>query len=187
MPGGYPNQPPAGFPGQQLEPVSRFRPGGFGQPQPALPAVAATIADGTAVKKNGKPGDKTKTRRLIGGSVVVVAVLAVGGVIAGPKLFEGSTDPGCKAYSSTALSAYNQAIGDLNARATQAKLTSDMSPAINDLTAAADQAKSTSVKSALDGLLAELKTVSTDVDRGSVPPGTVQALNSAASSADHAC
>jgi hypothetical protein len=186
QPGGYPNQPTAGFPGQQLEPLSRFRPGQFGQSQSALPAVAATVADGTAVKKNGKPGGKTKTRMLIGGSAVV-AVLAVGGVIVGPKLLEGSTDPGCTAYRGTALSAYNQAIGDLNARATQPKLTSDMPPAINDLTAAADQAKSTSVKSALDGLVAELKTVSTDVDRGSVPSSTVQALNNAANAADHAC
>jgi len=124
---------------------------------------------------------------LIGGTVVAIAVLAAGGVIAGPKLFKGSTDPGCTAYTSTALSAYNQAIGDLNDRATQARLTSDMPPAISDLTAAADQAKSASVRSALDGLLAELKTVSGDVSKGSVPIATVQALNSAASSADHAC
>ena len=193
QPGGYPNQPnqpnqpPGGFGGHQPDQFSRFGPAGFGPPQPALPAVAATVADGKAVRKNGLPRDKHRKGVLIGGTAAVVAVLAVGGVVVGPKLLQGSTDPGCKAYTNTALTAYDQAIGDLNDRATQARLTSDMPPAISDLTAAADQAKSASVRSALDGLLAELKIVSADVNQGSVPNATVEALNTAANSADHAC
>ena len=112
--------------------------------------------------------------------------MAAAGVIMAPKLF-GPSDPGCKAYTGTALAAYNQTISDLNAQASQAKLTNDMSTAIVDLQTAAAQAQSASVKSALDGLLAEMNTVRTDVGKGSVPTATVGALNTAANAADSAC
>ena len=134
-------------------------------------------------REPGKSG--AKTRLLIGGAAAVAAVAAVG-VIMAPKLF-GPSDPGCKAYTGTALAAYNQTISDLNAQASQAKLTNDMSTAIVDLQTAAAQAQSASVKSALDGLLAELNTVRTDVGKGSVPTATVGALNTAADAADSAC
>jgi hypothetical protein len=124
-------------------------------------------------------------RLLIGGAVAVVVV--VGGIaLAVPKLL-GSSDPGCASYNGTTLPAYNRTISDLNARASQSQLTSDMTSAIADLTTAADQAKSATVKSALDGLLSELSTVRTDVQKGSVSAQTVTALNNASRAADNAC
>jgi hypothetical protein len=116
-----------------------------------------------------------------------VAIAAVGGVILAPKLFGGSTDPGCKAYTATALPAYNQTIDDLNAQKPQGTLTGDMTTTIGDLTTAAGDAQSASVKSALDGLLTEVTTVRADVRKGTVPPATVSQLNAAANTADNAC
>jgi hypothetical protein len=126
-----------------------------------------------------------KTRWLIGGAAVA-AVLAVGAVIVAPKVL-GPSDPGCKAYAGTALTAYNQTIRDLNAQASQAKLTGDMTTAIAALRTATAQAQSAAVRSALGGLLAELVTVRTDVQKGSVPAATVGAINTAAKTADNAC
>jgi hypothetical protein len=103
-----------------------------------------------------------------------------------PRFF-GPNDPGCKAYTATALTAYNTAIHDLNAQSPQAKLTSDMSAAIVDLQTAAAQAQSATVQSDLDGLLAELNTVRTDVAKGGVPAATAHALNTAADTVDSAC
>lgn len=117
----------------------------------------------------------------------MLAVVAVGGVIVAPKLLGGSSDPGCKAYSGTAITAYNKTIDDLNAQAKQSVLAADMSASITDLTSAVSQAQSASVKSALNGLLTELKTVQSDVKSGSVPTPTVNALNAASTAADHAC
>jgi hypothetical protein len=116
----------------------------------------------------------------------VAAVLAVGAVIVAPRLLSPS-DPGCKAYTETAITAYNQTIHDLNAQASQAKLTGDMTTAIAELRTAAAQAQSATVRSALGGLLAELTTVRTDVQKGSVPAATVSAINTAAKTADNAC
>jgi hypothetical protein len=126
-----------------------------------------------------------KSRLLIGGAVAVV-VVAGGVALAVPKLL-GSSDPGCASYTGTALTAYNQTISDLNAQASQARLTSDMTTAIADLTTAADQAESATVKSALDGLLSQLSTVRADVQAGSVSAQTVTALNNASRAADNAC
>ena len=82
--------------------------------------------------------------------------------------FGGPSDPGCKAYASTALGAYNKTINDLNAQASQAALDADMTAAITDLTSASAQAQSASAKSALGALLAEFKVVRADVAAGSV-------------------
>ncbi len=118
----------------------------------------------------------------------VLALVAVGGVVVAPKLLGGgSSDPGCTAYSGSALTAYNKTIDDLNAQASQSVLSADMSAATTDLNAAISQAKSASVKSALNGLLTQLNTVKTDVKSGSVPTSTVNALNAASTAADNAC
>jgi len=126
-----------------------------------------------------------RNRLLVGGAAVVAAA-AVAGVIVVPKLL-GPSDPGCKAYTGTALTAYNQAIDDLNAQASQAKLRDDMTTAIGDLQTAEGDAQSALVKSALNQLLTELTTVRGDVQKGSVPAGTVSQLNAAATTADGAC
>jgi hypothetical protein len=107
-------------------------------------------------------------------------------VIIAPRLLT-SSDPGCKAYSGTAITAYNKTIDDLNAQASQSVLSADMSTAITDLSSAIGQAQSTSVKSALNGLLVQLKTVQADVKSGSVPTSTVDSLNTASTAADNAC
>jgi hypothetical protein len=133
----------------------------------------------------GPSGTADKTRLLIGATAAVAVVAAVG-VIMAPRLF-GPGDPGCKMYTGTALTAYNQAINDLNAQVPQAKLTNDMSTATVDLQTAAAQAQSATVKSKIDGLIKELNTVRTDTGNGSVPASTVSALNTAANAADNAC
>ena len=61
-----------------------------------------------------------------------------------------------------------------------------MSTTITDLNTAISQAQSDSVKSALNGLLTQLKTVKTDVKSGTVPTTTVTALNAASTTADKA-
>jgi hypothetical protein len=136
------------------------------------------------------PSQKPSSNRnkvLVAGAGVL-AVVAIGGVVIAPKLLaSGSSDPGCKAYSSSALTAYNKTIDDLNAQASQSVLSADMSTATTDLTAAISQAKSDSVKSALNGLLTQLNTVKTDVKSGTVPTTTVNALNAASTTADNAC
>ena len=97
-------------------------------------------------------------------------MVAIGRVVIAPKLLTGgSSDPGCKAYSGSALTAYNKTIDDLNAQASQSVLSADMSTATTDLTAAISQAKSDSVKSALNGLLTQLNKVKTDVKSGTGP------------------
>jgi hypothetical protein len=137
----------------------------------------------------GKPSSKPSSNRnkaLVAGAGVL-AVVAVGGVLVAPKLLSGSSDPGCKAYSGSALTAYNKTIDDLNAQASQSVLSADMSAATTDLSAAISQAQSATVKSALSGLLAQLNAVKTDVQSGSVPTNTVSALNAASTTADNAC
>jgi hypothetical protein len=157
------------------------RPGGPGPgPGPA--------GSGTA-DPAGKPSSKPSSNRnkLLVAGAGVLAVVAVGGVFVAPKLLAGSSDPGCKAYSGSALTAYNKTIDDLNAQASQSVLSADMSAATTDLSAAISQAQSASVKSALSGLLTQLNSVKTDVQSGSVPTNTVSALNAASTTADNAC
>jgi len=114
-------------------------------------------------------------------------LIAVAGLVIVPKLHGGSTDPGCKTYASSALTAYNKLISDLNGQAAQATLNSDMTAAVTGLTTAAGQAQAASAKTALNGLLSELEQVRTDVHNGTVPAATVTALNAAATTADNAC
>jgi hypothetical protein len=134
---------------------------------------------------SGSRPQANRNKALVAGAGVL-AILAIGGVIITPKLL-GSSDPGCKAYSGTTLTAYNKTIRDLNDQASQRQLTQDMKTTVGDLTGAIAQAHSASVKSALNGLLTELKTVQADVASGSVPSSTVGALNTASTTADSAC
>lgn len=203
-PGAYPDQQYGGYPGyQQGTPPGYPRDGyqgyppqdgyqGYPQqdgyqgypPQDGYPGFPQPPgAPGTGRRGGGKLS--RRNRWLIAGAAVV-AVLAVAGVFLTPKLL-GSTDPGCKAYTGTALTAYNKTIDDLNRQAPQATLTGDMTRAINKLKAAVGQAQSASAKSALNGLLAQLKAVSGDMRQGAVPAGTVSKLNAAATTADNAC
>ena len=200
QPPGFGSQPPgfggqqAGFGGQQA--------GGFQQaaafpgPQPGQPPFAdpqfgqapyggPAAPTATATTPWYRRIGSANPRLLIGGAVAVV-VVAGGVALAVPKLL-GSSDPGCASYTGTALTAYNQTINDLNARAPQSQLTSDMTSTIADLTTAADQANSATVKSALDALRSELSTVRVDVQKGSVSAQTVAALNNASRAADNAC
>jgi hypothetical protein len=150
-------------------------------------ARSATGADG-APDPAAKQPVSNKNKALVAGAGVL-AVVAIGGVIVAPRLLSGggSSDPGCKAYAGAALTAYNKTIYDLNSQASQSVLSADMPTAITDLTSAAGQAQSASVKSALNGLLTELKTVDADVKAGSVPATSVNSLNAASATADKAC
>lgn len=204
MPGG----PAAGRPGGRV-------PGGFGGGPPVRRRItdawtrfgSLTPAAGLAAIRRASgalpsaPGETSpsapsgrqpaarRNKALVAGAGVL-AVVAVGGVIMAPKMLgggSGSADPGCKAYSGTALTAYNKTIGDMNAQASQSVLSADLATATTELTSAAGQAKSASVKSALTGLVTELQTVKADVQSGTVPASTVNALNAASASADNAC
>jgi hypothetical protein len=150
---------------------------------------AGPLAGGDADQAAKPPSGKNSAARnkvLVAGAGVL-AVVAVGGVIIAPRLLAGSSDPGCKSYSSTAITAYNKTIDDLNSQASQSVLSADMSTAITELTSSIGQAQSASVKTALDGLLTELKSVQSGVRSGSVPTATVDALNAASTKADNAC
>jgi hypothetical protein len=189
---------PGGFLGQPGEPSGQPR-NGFGgfQPQPGLdPRFGAPGADAQLAAappaiagpaKEKKPS--SARRRALVGSVALLVVIALAGAAYVTKGFGyfGPSDPGCKAYTSTALAAYNKTIDDLNAQASQTALDADMTTAITDLTTASAQAQSASAKSALSALLAEFKVVRADVTAGSVPVSAVRALNADSAAADHAC
>ncbi len=150
------------------------RPGG------ADPAAGETAAPAAKPSSN-------RNKMLVAGAGVL-AVVAVGAVVAVPKVLGGgSSDPGCKSYSGTALVAYNKTIDDLNAQASQSVLAADMSTTISDLNSAIAQAQGSAVKSSLNGLLTQLKSVQADVKSGSVPTSTVNSLNAASTAADNAC
>ncbi len=140
----------------------------------------------------GRRGDARAGRRrgprapVLIGVGAVVALLGVGAAVAAPRFLQ-HTDPGCTAYTTTALPAYNQTISDLNAQASQATLSSDLTSAIAQLSSAAGQAQGATAKSALQGLLSQLTRVQADVQKGSVPAATVAQLNTAAGAADNAC
>lgn len=150
---------------------------------------SAPAPDGPAGPAGKRPLSG-KNKALVAGASVL-AVVAIGGVVVAPRLINsgggGSTDPGCKAYAGTALTAYNKTIGDLNSQASQSVLSADMTTSIAGLTSAVGQAQSASVKTALNGLLTELETVKAGVQSGTVPSATVSALNAAAATADLAC
>jgi len=152
-------------------------PGGPGAFAPDRPAGATA---GPADRKGGR-----KAPLLIGAGALIV-VVGAGAALTVPRVFK-HTDPGCSAYASTALPAYNHAITDLNAQASQATLTTDLSAAITQLTGAINQAQSATVKTALQGLRTQLTQVQADVKKGAVPAATVSSLNAASSAADNAC
>jgi hypothetical protein len=138
--------------------------------------------------QGSQPAQRKRSRKapvLIGAGVLVVA-LGAGGAVIAPKLLKHS-DPGCTAYTSSALPAYNHAISDLNAQASQATLKTDLTAAIGQLTTASGQASGAQVKSALQSLLTQLKEVQSDVKNGAVPDTTVASLNAASTAADNAC
>jgi hypothetical protein len=143
-------------------------------------------AAGNMTAPAGGAAHGTRNKALVGGAGLL-AVVAIGAVIMTPKLLGSSSDPGCKAYSGSTLTAYNKTIDDLNNQSSQQTLTKDMATTVTDLNGAIAQAHSASVKSALNALLRELKTVQSDVGSGSVPSSTVSALNTASTTADNAC
>lgn len=193
--GGYPPSP-----GPGAGPVAGSGPGSFAPGQPRHGSgqrsgrsrpVPGGFGGRPAGRRRANPPVRqlaTRNKALVAGAGVL-AVIAVGAVIAAPKLLGGgsSADPGCRAYSGTALTAYNKTIDDMNAQASKSVLSTDMSAATTDLASAIGQAKSASVKSALSGLLTELQAVGADVKTGTVPASTVTALNAASAKADSAC
>jgi hypothetical protein len=154
----------------------------------AFPAAARRTDSADPSGPSAKQPMSNRNKALVAGAGVL-AVVAIGGVIVAPKMLGGgaSSDPGCKAYSSTALPTYNKAINDLNAQKSQSVLSADLSTATTELTSAIGQAKSASVKSALTGLRTELDAVKKGVQAGSVPASTVDSLNTASTNADNAC
>jgi len=131
-------------------------------------------------------GLSTKRNRALVAVACVLAVVAIAAVIVAPRLM-GPSDPGCQEYAGPALAAYNKTINDLNAQASQSTLSADMTAAVSSMTTAIGKAHSATVKTALTGLLNELKSVQADVGSGSVPTKTVDALNNASTAADNAC
>jgi hypothetical protein len=168
------------------QPAGDYGPPGrpeFGGGGPAPFAPGGLPAGPVAPPAERKRGRKAP---VLIGVTAVVALIGIGAAVEGPKYLHHS-DPGCTSYSADALPAYNRAIDDLNSQASQATLTGDLSTAVTQLTAAVNQAQSTSVKTALQGLLADLTQVQADVHKGSVPASTVSTLNGASAAADNAC
>ena len=158
-------------------------------PGPGPGQAARDAGPAAAGNRAGPAGGSSrggKHTALVAGAGVL-AVVAIGAVVVTPKLLGASSDPGCKAYAGSTLTAYNKTIGDLNNQSSQQTLTKDMATTVTDLNGAIAQAQSASVKTALNTLLAELKTVQSDVGSGSVPSSTVSALNTASTTADNAC
>ena len=150
-------------------------------PDPRPPEAPGRPAHGHAAASPSK----NRNRALVAGAGVL-CVVAIGGVILAPQMFK-TPDPGCTAYTGPTLTAYDKTIQDLNTQASQSRVSADMSAAVTQLTQAVAEAHGTAVKSALNGLLSELRTVQADVAAGEVPASTVNALNAASTTADHAC
>jgi len=167
------------------DPDGGLRPGESADPWDDGDAVAAGHPPARGDAATPPNEDKNRNRALVYGAGVL-SVIAIIGVILAPKMF-GPSDPGCKAYAGPALTAYDRTIHDMNHQAAQSQLSADMSAAMTELTQAAAQAQGSAVKSALNGLLTELKAVQGDVAAGSVPSAAVNALNAASTTADHAC
>jgi hypothetical protein len=175
-------------------PSGRSGPAAF--PPPAPPGPRGQWADRPPAPQPGAgpdpmlpaPAGRRRGRRapLFIGIGAAVVVIGVGAAVAAPRLLK-HTDPGCSAYTTSALPTYNQTITDLNAQASQATLASDLTAAIAQLSAAAGQAQGAPVKSALQGLLTQMTQVQADTQKGSVPAATVTQLNTAADAADNAC
>jgi len=209
LPGGpqYPNDPQF----QATTALHRPPPPGYDQPgydqpgydQPGGPGGYAGPAGPGGPDRPGRTGrrritdafaragdagaspSKNRNRVLVVGAGVL-CVVAIGGVILAPRLFNTS-DPGCTAYAGPTLTAYDNMVHDLNTQASQSRLSADTSATVTELTQAVAAAHGTSVKSALNSLLSELRTVQTDVAAGEVPASTVNALNADSTTADHAC
>lgn len=133
------------------------------------------------------PGSRKEwTKGILIGAGVIAVGAGIGAVVA-PHLGGPGSDPGCKAYRSSALPAYDRTVGDLNAKARQPALAADLTTTMNDLSSAQGAAQDSRVKSALSGLHGELATVRTDVRKGYIPSSAVTALNKASRTADNAC
>jgi hypothetical protein len=149
----------------------------------AQPGHRGDVQPGSQDRASRGSGNRNKLLIIGFGVLAVIAIVAL---IVVPKLL-GPSDPGCASYSSSALPAYNKTIGDINNQAPKATLTKDMSTTISELNDAIAKAQSASVKSALTGLLAELKSVQSAVGAGSIPTTAVNALNAASTTTDNAC
>jgi hypothetical protein len=132
------------------------------------------------------PGKKSRKLPVIVGAAVLVVALGAGGAVAAPKFLK-HPDPGCTAYTTNALPAYNHAITDLNAKAAQPTLEADVATAVSTLQTAVGEATSQQVRPALQGLLTKLQEVQAGVKAGTVPRDTVSSLNAASAAADSAC
>jgi hypothetical protein len=98
-----------------------------------------------------------------------------------------AADPGCTAYKEKVLPHYNQAIEDLDTRATSNKTTSDLATAVAGLASAAAQAQNTQSRGALRTLASQLKKASNDQIEGQIPASVMLTLNHDAVAADNAC
>jgi hypothetical protein len=99
-----------------------------------------------------------------------------------------AADPGCAAYKSWALTAYNRAIADFNGNHTTPDLTRDVSRAASALEAAADRSRDPATVRALAVLTRDLHTVLGELRTGAVVPrSAMEALNRDASHVDAAC
>jgi hypothetical protein len=175
-PATYPPVPPRGQPPEQPAPRG---------PAPRQAVPHPDTGPNRALDAPDGGRRRRKAPVLIGVGALVV-VLGIGAAVEAPK-FLRHTDPGCAAYTASALPAYNKTITDLNAQASQATLGNDLTTAIAQLSSAAGQAHSATVKSALQALLSQLTQVQADVQKGSVPASTVAQLNTNSAAADNAC
>lgn len=180
-------QPTQTFSGGQYGAAPSFDGPGFSGPGFGTPAPAeARRPPRDSGQKSGSGRSRVKAAAGVVGVIIVGAGL--GKFVIAPLMDHGpASDPGCKAYQSTALRDYDRTVGDLNAKARQPTLVSDLTTTIGDLTTAQGSAKSPEVKTALGGLQSQLASVRTDVQKGYIPSSAVTALNNASHAADSAC
>ncbi|HEV2373752.1 MAG TPA: hypothetical protein VGS19_16465 [Streptosporangiaceae bacterium] len=119
------------------------------------------------------------------GVALALCWAAVGAYVV-PHLVAAS-DPGCRAYKGTALTAYNQVISDFGGDH-PAAVDQDLSRAIATLAQAASMSRDATTSHDLHRLTAQLKTIRADIRSGTVVSGSMLgALNRDAARADSDC
>lgn len=118
---------------------------------------------------------------------IALSLLWAGAIIYLAPDVAKAADPGCTAFKERALSRYDRAIEDFDARVGATRTSADLHRAAVALTAAAARSRNTTADDALRKLAAEVSTAAADEVSGQVPGSVMLALNQDAGTADKAC
>jgi hypothetical protein len=130
---------------------------------------------------------RVRTGKVRASTGIVLSLLWAGAfAYVAPHVIKAA-DPGCTAFKEKVLPHYNQAIEDLDTRATSNKTTADLATAVAGLASAAAQSKNPQARNALRALTRQLRTASNDQIGGQIPASVMVTLNHDAVAADNAC